>query len=469
MASAPPSSAPSSTPAASTPAASSAPPAPPPAPVFTPLPLTRLPSGSLSTVPYLTLLTSISNSLLSFLHLFLSDSPLPLPSPPPFPSTTPSATSPLHSPPFSPSPPRPSDLTFLDRRHLLTASLTRYHKALSHLAALAAAFLCGPVDAHKGRRASRLTEALGLADQALRAIHDSWVKSDGVLAEVERHCGDLWGQREPALDVLGALEVLSGGGWNESARWDPAFEEPSMRELDPVQKEEVGQHLTLALAEKILASPCVDRLKALPGVSVSSSSSFVTVRHPSYSCTLAHISPPGSPPAPWKLLDVAFRPSLRSARDPLALTAEDRGSVRVVAQALLDVEDLGGGGVGVGVGGIGGVVGVGGEGGEGPPDPAATPLLALHHHLHLYSQSVHLSLISLRLKELCKHGGLYHNAPVKATLSDDGDRLDVSLWDGDRSSPATMHGVNCASSIPPPQPGFVGVSLLADPVEGVLA
>jgi hypothetical protein len=82
---------------------------------------------------------------------------------------------------------------------------------------------------------------------------------------------------------------------------------------------------------------------------------------------------------------------------------------------------------------------------------------------------VHLSLISLRLKELCKHGGLYHNAPVKATLSDDGDRLDVSLWDGDRSSPATMHGVNCASSIPPPQPGFVGVSLLADPVEGVLA
>jgi hypothetical protein len=82
---------------------------------------------------------------------------------------------------------------------------------------------------------------------------------------------------------------------------------------------------------------------------------------------------------------------------------------------------------------------------------------------------VHLSLISLRLKELCKHGGLYHNAPVKATLSDDGDRLDVSLWDGDRSSPATMHGVNCASSIPPPHPGFVGVSLLADPVEGVLA
>ena len=379
----------SSTVPATTSSTSDPPPRAPPE--YAPLPLTRLPTGPLNTVPLLTLLSLLPSSLLAFLHRYLSDSPLPLPPLPPFPTTTPSSTTPITSASGTLMP--PSSLSYTARRHLLSAHTHRYLKSLTHISALLKAFLFVPPH----RTCSQLTETSELVKVSLSNIHSSWLYSDAVLTSMESECGGLWDKREFVGDVLGAMEVLCDGTWGGrhslGVKWDAGKneEQPVRGELtDEGEKERIKHTLEVGFCEKVrqhkahtthtphsrhthththihhahtvsrrsppllpqvLMSKCIDKLKALPGVTLSYTSTHLTLIHPSYAITLTHISPRGAQLVQWTLLDVTTYVTLdgrggAQSSQVVELDDRDREGVRVVGQMVLglevlDEEDLG--------------------------------------------------------------------------------------------------------------------------------
>ena len=183
-----------------------------------PLPLTRLPNGSLVTLSLLEdLLSSFSSHALAGFLAILSDKPLPLPLPPPFAvSRDPrsaalilasASSGPLSKPspllvdwsPHLPSRP-PSDLNYAERRHLLTHHIHRYAISSHHLAALLSSFVSSEyVKIEKT-----------LASPTLRQINVNWGAADAAMHTLEETLKDNWLERQFTYDVQGAMDVLCG-------------------------------------------------------------------------------------------------------------------------------------------------------------------------------------------------------------------------------------------------------------------
>jgi hypothetical protein len=437
---------------------------------FAALPLSRLPTGQLATVPLLTLCSRLVSSLLAFLHKFLGDEPLPLPPLQPHPATCVSSTTPITSVDSHLTP--PSSLKYEERRHLLSANISRYLRALAHLAALLKAFLYAP--AH--RATSQLLETTALVKTSLANIHASWLYADKVLTLLDEECAKLWDRRRPADDTVGALEVLAEGRWTDGVKWDSGDDDGLANRLrgeiaDAGEKQRIVDDLALSLGRKILGSSCVPKLKALPGVQMSYSPTHLTLRHHSYVATLTNISPPGAGLTAWVLLDVVMRVELKNADSGLVLDSGDRDAVRVVGQAVLDMEVVEGEGAERSEG-IERSEGMDVDAEEaGSPDPSKSPLLALHHHMHLYTMSLHLTIVHAHVKTLTKQNGVFGSSNIVSVLDRDCSRLDVRIWRN--RGVKFMNRVNlCGEGGGEPlaavMSDFVGVAFVADPVFGLV-
>jgi len=114
------------------------------------------------------------------------------------------------------------------------------------------------------------------------------------------------------------------------------------------------------------------------------------------------------------------------------------------------------------------------------PDPATHPLLALHHHLHLYTLSLHLTALYASVKSLCKTNAVFGNSSVLVEWQgNDNDRLDVRVWERKVGGKGVLERVNAVDESCPSVgesgsiesssiDNFVGVVFVADPVVGVV-
>ncbi len=265
-----------------------------------------------------------------------------------------------------------SSLPYQQRRHILASRIARHIQSFSHVSSLVASNL--PNSATLSKHATRtsaqpniyalaqippeneLSQITQAASQALEHVRTSWVSADTAQDALYFHHDSLWKIRSHPHDILGSMDVLLKGRWNDLSR-DVKLED---RYRDSEERawgeDEMKERLKGAVRRKLLlgeiGNPILDKKNSDFKWNVTLEKDMVAVRltygeprigsgtkfYP-MEARLAVLSEEN--PAPWSLLSVRIRTAVKTgeSNQQLELSKEQMfGFHKICERAMMQEE-----------------------------------------------------------------------------------------------------------------------------------
>lgn len=335
-----------------------------------------------------------------------------------------------------------SSLSFQQRRHVLASRVARHVQSLSHVSALVASNLPTSGTISSLDSSSRppniyalaqippeneVSQIIQCASQALEHVRTSWVSADTAQDALYFHHDSLWKIRNHPHDVLGSMDVLLKGRWNDISR-DIKLEDRYKDSLEKSwDKSEMKERLRAVIRRKLVLGEI--------GNNVISNESFrwnVVLEKDGMAVRLFYGKPrmeadsefypiearvavlSEANPAPWTLLSVRTRTSVKTGESnhQLELSKEQMfGLHRICERAMMqeetrakksqqDVEHT--------------------KANESDRSYLARPLSKLLHMSHVFSLSWQMEILSSQADALRKGSWSSQNNNAVSTLSKDG-------------------------------------------------